>query len=223
MTPEELCVVTAVARAAAFIGAPTAPDSELEPSHPAFDAFRRMTYIWTDGQSFQPVGDHFRIWLDFLRERGVVEVWLDLHGSETVGRTRNGEGEDAWRGADDGELLTMRGRSEPAAPSAGSDVATAEAALRASLDSALSSTLKATREGKLSTALGILNAANDGENSGVDWAHAVLPDRAYGADARRLFAAAAIAWPGAEEPPGPLWRQSRDAVMGAVNSGRTLG
>ncbi len=224
MTPEELCVVTAVARAAAFLGAPSGSDFELEPSHPAFAAFRRVTYVWTDGQSFQPVGDHFRLWLDFLRERGVVEVWLDLHSSETVGRTRHGEGEDAWRAADDGELLTMRGRGEPATPSAALDVATAEAALRASLDSGLSSTLTATGEGTLNTALGILDGSDAGrEQSGAAWAHAVLPDGAYGADGRRLFAAAAIAWPGADEPPGPLWRQSRDAVMAAVNSGRSLG
>jgi len=223
MTPEELCVVTAVARAAAFIEAPTASDSELEPSHPAFAAFRRMTYIWTDGQSFQPVGDHFRLWLDFLRERSVVEVWLDLHGSETVGRTRNGEGGEAWRAADDGELLTMRGRSEPAEPPPKVDVSAAGAALRASLEIALASATTAARDDELRTALAILDAANDGERSGVDWAHAVLPDRAYGADARRVFAAAAIAWPGSEEPPGPLRRQSRDAVMAAVNSGRTLG
>ena len=221
MTPEELCVVTAVALAAAFLGAPAAPDSELEPSHPAFAAFRRVTYIWTDGQSFQPVGDHFRLWLDFLRERGVVEVWLDLHGGETVGRTRNGEGEEAWRAADDGELLTMRGRSEPAEPPPAVDVSAAAVALRASLDSALSSGLTATGEGKVSTALRILDGPDAGrEKSGVAWAHAVLPDRAYSVDARRLFAAAAIAWSGAEEPPGPLWRQSRDAVMAAVNSGR---
>src|SRR6202140_5921600 len=116
MTPEDLWCVPGVAPAAAFRGAPAAPDSELEPSHPAFAAFRRVTYIWTDGQSFQPVGDHFRLWLDFLRERGVVEVWLDLHGGETVCRTRNGEGEEAGRAAGDGELLTMRGRREPAEP-----------------------------------------------------------------------------------------------------------
>ena len=224
MTPEELCVVTAVARAAAFLGAPTTPDFELEPSHPAFAAFRRVTYVWIDGHSLQPVGDHFRLWLDFLRERGVVEVWLDLHSGETVGRTRYGEGEDAWRAADDGELLTMRGRSEPSARSAALDVTTADTALRASLVSALSSALTATREGMVSTSLAILDGSDAArEQAGIAWAYAALPDRAYGADARRLFAAAAIAWPGADEPPGPLWRRSRDAVMAAVNSGRILG
>ena len=223
MTPEELCVVTAVARAAAFLGAPTASDLELEPSHPAFAAFRRITYIWTDGQSFEPVGDHLRIWLDFLRERGVVDVWLDLLGSETVGRTRHGEGEDAWRAADDGELLTMRGRREPAVPPAAFDLTSAEAALRASLASAVPSAVTATREGERRAALAILDASDDGrEESGSAWAHFVLPDHAYGVEARRLFAAAAIAWPSPDEPPGPLWRHSRDAVMAAVNSGRTV-
>ena len=201
MTPEDLCVVTAVARASAFLGAPTAPDSELEPSHPAFAAFRRVTYVWTDGQSFEPLGDRLRLWLDFLRERGVTEVWVDLHGSEAVGRTRGGEGEDAWRAADDGELLTMRGRNEPAAAPAALDLTTADAALRASLGSALPSSVTATRDGELRTALAILGASDDGrEESGGAWAHFVLPDHAYGVEARRLFAAAAITWAGTPEP-----------------------
>jgi hypothetical protein len=222
MTPEQLCVVTAVARAAAFLDAPAAPDAELEPSHPAFAGFRRMNYIWTDGQSYEPVGDLFRLWLDFLRERGVVDVWLDLHGTEAVGRTRHADGDDAWRATDDGELLTMRGSSEPAEPPPAVDVAAAAAALRASLESALPSALTAVRDGELRAALAILDSSGDGgEQSSVDWPHFVLPDRAYGVDARRLFAAATIAWPAADEPSEPLLRQSRDAAMAAVNSGRT--
>jgi hypothetical protein len=222
MTPDQLCVVTAVALAAAFLNGPAAPEAELEPQHPAFAGFRRMNYIWTDGQSLLPVGDLFRIWLDFLRERGVVDVWLDLRGTETVGRTRHADGDDAWRATDDGELLTMRGSSEPAGPPPAVDVAAAAAALRESLEIALPSALTAARDGELRTALAILDASDDaGEQSGVDWPYFVLPDRAYGVDARRLFAAAAIAWPAAEEPSEPLLRRSRDAAMAAVNSGRT--
>jgi hypothetical protein len=222
MTPEQLCVVTAVARAVAFLDARAAPDAELEPQHPAFAGFRRMTYVWMDGKSFLPVGDLFRIWLDFLRERGVVDVWLDLQGTETVGRTRHADGDDAWRAADDGELLTMRGSSEPAEPPPPIDVAAADAALRTSLEIALPSALTAARDGELRSALAILDASDDGgEQAGVDWPYFVLPDRAYGVDARRLFAAAAIAWPAADEPSEPLLRQSRAAAMAAVNSGRT--
>jgi hypothetical protein len=222
MTPEQLCLVTAVARAAAFLDAPTASDDELEPPHPAFAAFRRLTYIWTDGQSFQPVGDHFRLWLDFLRKRGVIQVWLELHGGEMVGRTRHADGGDAWRAADDGELLTIRGWSEPVGPPLAFDVATAEAALRASLDNAVTLAPPAVRDRELRTALSILDSSDDGtEQSDVAWPYFVLPDRGFGVNARRLFAAAAIAWPDADEPPGPLRRKSRDAVMAAVNSCRT--
>ena len=222
MTPEQLCVVTAVARAAAFLDAPTVPDNDLEPTHPAFAGFRRTTYIWTDGQSFQPIGDSLRLWLDFLRERGVVDVWLDLRGVEAVGRTRHGEGEDAWRAADDGELMTMRGRSEPAAPPPPLDVAAAEAALRVALEVALASALTAERDRELRAALAVLDSSGDGGAlPEVDWPFFALPDRAYSVEARRLFGAAAIAWPDVDEQPEALRRASRDAVMAAVNSGRT--
>jgi hypothetical protein len=224
MTPEQLCVVAAVARAAAFLDAPAFPDNDLEPTYPALAGFRRMTYIWTDGQSFQPIGDNLRLWLGFLRDRGVVEVWLDLQGVEAVGRTRHEEGADAWRAADDGELMSMRGRSEPAASPSPIDVVAAEAALRAAVESALPSVLTADRDRDLRAALAILDSSGDGGAlSDVDWPFSVLPDQAYGVEARRLFGAAAIAWPEAVAQPEALQLASRDAVMAAVNSGRTTG
>jgi|ERR1700736_5894994 len=223
MTPEQLCVVAAVARAVAFLHAPAVPDDDLEPAHPTLAGFRRMTYIWTDGQSFQPIGDNLRLWLGFLRDRGVVEVWLDMEGVEAVARTRHEEGADAWRAADDGELMSMRGRSEPAPSTSPIDVADAEAALRAAVESALPTELTAERDRELRAALAILDSPrDDGALSDVEWPFLVLPDQGYGVAARRLFGAAATAWPEAAAQPEALQSALRDAVMAAVNSGRTV-
>ena len=60
--------------------------AKVDPPHPAFATFRRMSYVWVDGQAFEPIGDSLDLWLTFLRGNGARQAWLDVSGGDEVCR-----------------------------------------------------------------------------------------------------------------------------------------
>ena len=45
-----------------------------------------MSYVWVDGQAFEPIGDSLDLWLAFLRGNGARQAWMDVSGGEEVCR-----------------------------------------------------------------------------------------------------------------------------------------
>lgn len=216
MNPELLCAVTAAARAAAFVGEPDAPARELEPPHPAFVGFRRLAYIWIDAGAWQPVGDRFGIWLEFLRSRGVTDVRLDLRSADAAVWTLHGDAADVWRITDTGEQLSLCGESAVFTQDGDDAVGLAERTLRGAIVARLDEHPDQLQREELERALAILESPSDGsEVSDVAWPYFVLPERAYGLEARRLFGAAASAWANLGDPGALI---ARNAVAAAVNS-----
>lgn len=217
MTPEVLCAATAAARAAAHLGDEQASDRSLEPAHPAFVGFRRTTYIWTEAGVFEPVGDRFRLWLQFLRERAVRDVWLDLGPGGPAVRAQREAGSDVWHPVDLEGEMTMRGRAEPATDRPDGGVDAAGAALRDALATCLGDmALPSLRGGELRRSAAILDSADDGSDvSDVAWPYFLLPETS-GAAARRLLAAAAAAWSDPAEDAAAVAAVS--AVVAAVNA-----
>jgi len=217
MTPAELCTITAAARAAVFLDETGADERELEPPHPAFVGYRRMTYIWIEGDALLPIGDRVRMWLDFLRERGVRATWLHAAEAGFEVRATGRHGWDAWVVDGDAAQLSMRGGAAAEVPPPG-DTADAAAALRTALRVAAANRGDAMRRAELQRALAILDSTDDGsEVSDVAWPFFVLPARGYTVRARRLLGAAAAGWPpdpGREEE---LAEAARAAVLAAVN------
>ena len=41
-----------------------------------------MSYVWVDGQAFEPIGDSLDLWLAFLRGNGARQAWLDVSGGD---------------------------------------------------------------------------------------------------------------------------------------------
>lgn len=203
-----LCAAAAAARAQAFVRAPLPDDRLLEPPHPAFVGFRRMTYVWTEGNTMQPIGDRIRLWLEFLQAQTVDRAWLAVRGGETLVVTRGG-GTAAWQVFEDEGIMTMRGGPAPASPPPDADLMGAGGALRDAIREAIGGEGGLRRE-ELERGLAILGSTDDGsEVSDVAWPYFVLPEPAYGAAERRLLAAAGAAWP----LPAAV-----EGLMAAVNS-----
>ena len=217
MTPAVLCTATAAARAAVFLDDAAADDRELEPPHPAFVGFRRMTYIWVDGDALLPIGDRVRMWLDFLRERGVRSAWLRAVDAGFAVCAAGPRGSDTWVVDGDAVQLTMRGVSGSAAMPAG-DIEAAGHALRAALQVATARVADSMRRAELQRALAILDSSDDGsEASDVAWPFFILPARGYSTMARRLLGAAAAGWPADLTSDDELARMARAALLAAVN------
>ena len=213
-----VCAVAAAARARVYLHRPL-DDRALEPPHPAFVGFRRMAYVWIDGPVLQPVADRVRLWIEYLRDQGTSEVALGFDQDDAAVITA-GARSGRWLPRESDGSFTLRGG--PGAPAA-EDVEHAGAAA-ARLDTAVREVLAGSggvRRDELERALAILGSAEDGsELSDVAWPYFVLPDATYGADERRLLAAAMTAWPessgaGADDA---LRTAAMRAVAAAVNS-----
>jgi hypothetical protein len=215
VTPELFVSCAAAARArAALAGVELVPD-DLEPPHPAFAGFRRVAYLWEEGATTYPIGDRVATWLDFLRGRGAFDAWLE-HVAGPAIAVAHPASVDAWSASELEGAPLLRGRESPshaAAPEVdhpgAAELRRASAELR---DAALAAapTASPVEHDALLRCAAILDSPGDGgEVSDVAWPYFVLLDAAYAAPARRLFAAAAAAWP----LPAAL-----PAMLAAVNS-----
>jgi hypothetical protein len=222
MTPAELCAVTAAARAAVYLAASDAADHELEPPHPAFVGFRRMTYIWVEGVSLLPIGDRAHMWLDFLRERGARSARLHTDGAVFVVRVATRAGTDTWRVDGDAAQLTMRGEAGGGEAPAPLELDAATRTLRDALLVATARESDAMRRAELQRARAILDSPDDGsEVSDIAWPYFILPPRGYGVAARRLMGAAAASWPAEPAGDDDLADAARTAVLAAANEPHT--
>lgn len=220
-----LCVVAAAARAAVFLDRPDVDDRRLEPHAPELDPFRRMAYLWQDGQALLPIGDRLRLWLDFLRAQGTTAVQLRIEGRAGVvltstpaaaWRVLEEEGDARMLGAAAGGAdRETRAPGEPAPPSP-SEPADPAAELRRALEGAARHA-PTEAQARLGRALAILDAADGGSApSDAAWLYSVLPDDSYTPADRRLVAAAVTAWP--EAAAGALLDAAGAALMAVVNS-----
>ncbi|MFN2582691.1 MAG: hypothetical protein ABR498_08135 [Candidatus Dormibacteria bacterium] len=228
MEQRVLCSVTAAARAAAFKGDPHVPERGLAPPHPAFVGFRRMSYVWIEGDTLHPLGG-LPLWIDFLRKRGASTAWLRLHGRDATVASVDGDA-SSWRVSDDELSPTMRGSAEASGRRPEPDLRSATRELTGALRSGADAQQGLQRE-VYERGLAILASSDDGsEVSDVAWPHFVLPEVAgYSLEARRLIGAALTAWPAPPLavdgwsgydpwPPDPVLTAARAAVMTAVNS-----
>ena len=226
MEQRVLFAAAAAARAAAFVRGPTPDDRELEPPHPAFVGFRRMAYVWLEDNMLQPVGDRLRIWIEFMRAQGVTEVRLALP-HDAVWVQTGGRMQATWEAFEDEGIVTMRGRAGTGWRPPDADPGVTAERLRGSIATAMAAAA-GLRQDELERAIAILDSSGDGsEVSDVAWPYFALPASHYGDAARRLFAAAAAAWPiepaspqsgEPESHPDPLLLAAAAAAMTAVNS-----
>jgi hypothetical protein len=190
-----------------------------------------MSYVWVDGQAFEPIGDRLDLWLAFLRSNGARQVWMDVSGGEEVCRVTRGDGDETWRTVWNGGIFMLHGAEETGPPRRHETDVTATGqrlhhAVHAELDAGVSDV----RRTALERALEILAAPGDGEElSDVAWPYFVLPDGSPVA-ARRLIAAACAAWPESPAAADPDAKPARgegsvdaalDAIAAAVNSAAT--
>ncbi|MBV8301286.1 MAG: hypothetical protein JOY68_05135 [Candidatus Dormibacteraeota bacterium] len=196
MTPELFNLATAAARARCLIaGIDLGPD-ELEPRHPAFAGFRRVTYVWEEGLTSYPIGDRVALWIDFVRQRRPRTAHLALDPGPPSVRIDEADGASAWTAADLEGAPLVRGATTVLAHSAGRPVGDASSELRAAAAAAAPHAATAMERDALLRATAILDSPGDGgEVSDVAWPYFVLPESAYRPEARRLLAAAAAAWP----------------------------
>jgi hypothetical protein len=186
--------------------------ADLEPRHPAFTGFRRVTYLWEDGATSYPIGDRTGIWLDFLAERGAAEAVLAVEGGGYALRVRHAAGDDVWTPGDLEGAPLLRGRTASGATTpARDDLGAAAEALRNAAAAAATASEAAMERDALLRAVAILASDGDGgEVSDVAWPYFLLPERAFATAARRLLAAAAAAW---------TCTAARGAAAAAVNRG----
>ncbi|MFI5285158.1 MAG: hypothetical protein ACHQ4F_02445 [Candidatus Dormibacteria bacterium] len=201
------------------------------PRHPAFATFGKMSYVWVDGQAFEPIGDSLDLWLTFLRSNGARQAWLDVSGGEEVCRVIRGDGEETWRTVWNGGIFMLHGAEETGPPRRReTDIAAMSGRLNDALHAEVEAGATDVRRAALERALEILSAPGDGgEVSDVAWPYFVLPDGSPKA-ARRLIAAASAAWPETLASADPDAKPARgvgsvdaalDAIAAAVNSAAT--
>lgn len=211
-----LAAIAAASRAIAYVARPDAGDRDLEPPHPAFVGFRRMTYVWTEGSTLEPIGDRIRLWLDFLRGQGTAGAWLSLDAGTAVVATSGGVAA-VWHVVDADGSLTMRGARAEVGPALRVDAAAADRLARAL---ALAKPEAGLRRDEIERATAILESQDDGaEVSDVAWPYFLLPGDGYSAADRRLLAAAVSAWPASDDVTSVALRHAAAAAMtAAVNS-----
>jgi hypothetical protein len=190
-----------------------------------------MSYVWVDGQAFEPIGDSLDLWLAFLRGNGARQAWLDVSGGEEVCRVIRGDGDETWRTIWNGGIFMLHGAEETGPPRRRE---TDVAALSQRLDDAVHAEIAAgatdVRRSALERALEILASPGDGEEvSDIAWPYFVLPEGSPTA-ARRLIAAASAAWPESPATADPDAKPPRgegcvdvalEAIAAAVNSAAT--
>jgi hypothetical protein len=210
---------------------PTDSRATVAPPHPAFAAFRKMSYIWVDGRAFEPIGDSLDLWLVFLRDRGAQEAWLDVSGGTEVCRVIRNDGAETWTAVWNGGIYMLHGAEDSGPPRRHEiDLAGTAAQLERSVDTELQAGATDVRRVALQRSVAILGSAGDGEElSDVAWPYFVLPDGSATA-ARRLIAAACATWPDIGGVPDPAATPERAggaveaalvAIAAAVNSSGT--
>jgi hypothetical protein len=225
-----LCLASASARASRSLANPLDSGAGVAPPHPAFAAFRKMSYIWVDGRDFEPIGDSLDLWLVFLRDRGAREAWLDVSGGSEVCHVTRRDGDESWTIVWNGGIYMLHGAEDTGPPRRHEiDVDGAAARLQELVAAELQAGAPDVRRTALERAAAILASAGDGEEvSDVAWPYFVLPDGASTA-ARRLIAAACATWPEIGGAPDPAAVPARGdgaveaallAIAAAVNSVR---
>ena len=190
-----------------------------------------MSYVWVDGQSFEPIGDSLDLWLAFLRGNGARQAWLDVSGGEEVCRVIRGDGDETWRTIWNGGIFMLHGAEETGPPRRReTDVVALTQRLHDAVQTEIEAGATAVRRTALERALEILASPGDGEEvSDVAWPYFVLPDGSPTA-ARRLIAAASAAWPESPATADPDAKPPRgegfvdvalEAIAAAVNSAAT--
>ncbi|MGA8362176.1 MAG: hypothetical protein WB793_11180 [Candidatus Dormiibacterota bacterium] len=203
----------------------------MAPPHPAFAAFRKMSYVWVDGQSFEPIGDSLDHWLTYLGGNGARQAWLDVAGAEEVCHVIRSDGDETWRTVWNGGIFMLHGSEDTGPPHRReTDVDAMAVRLHDAVHAELGAGAADVRRAALERALEILASARDGEEvSDVAWPYFVLPDGSTTAS-RRLIAAASAAWPETPAAADPDARPPRgegcvdaalEAIAAAVNSAAT--
>ncbi len=187
-----------------------------------------MSYVWVDGQAFEPIGDSLDLWLAFLRGNGARQAWMDVSGGDEVCRVIRGDGAETWRTVWNGGIFMLHGAEETGPPRhRETDVPGTGQRLQDAVHAEMDAGAVDARRAALQRALEILASAGDGEEvSDVAWPYFVLPDGSPTAT-RRLIAAASAAWPESPAAADPDARPARgdacvaaalDAIAAAVNS-----
>jgi hypothetical protein len=221
----------AAAHAGRFVNDPADASARLAPRHPAFAAFRKMSYVWVDGQAFEPIGDSLDLWLTYLGGNGARQAWIDVSGGEEVCRITRRDGDETWRTIWNGGIFMLHGSEETGPPRRReTDLTGTAQRLHDAIHVELESGAGDVRRAALDRALAILASDGDGEEvSDVAWPYFVLPDGSPMA-ARRLIAAASAAWPETPASADPDAKPARgegcvdaalDAIAAAVNSAAT--
>lgn len=203
----------------------------MAPPHPAFATFRKMSYVWVDGQAFEPIGDSLDLWLTFLRGNGARQAWLDVSGGDEVIRVIRGDGAETWRTVWNGGIFMLHGAEETGPPRhRETDVSGMAQRLHDAVHAEVEAGATDVRRAALDRALEILAAPGDGEEvSDVAWPYFVLPDGSP-VSARRVIAAAAAAWPESAAAADPDAKPARgeacvdaalDAIAASINSAAT--
>jgi hypothetical protein len=221
----------ATARAGRFVNDPGDARAGIAPPHPAFATFRKMSYVWVDGQAFEPIGDSLDLWLAFLRGNGARQAWMDVSGGEEVCRVIRRDGDETWRAIWNGGIFMLHGAEETGPPRPHeTDVSAMAQRLHDAVHAEIETGAGEVRRAALERALEILASPGDGEEvSDVAWPYFVLPDGSPTA-ARRLVAAACAAWPETPATADPDAKPARgegcvdaalEAIAAAVNSAAT--
>jgi hypothetical protein len=221
----------AAARAGRFVSDPADTRAGIAPRHPAFATFRKMSYVWVDGQAFEPIGDSLELWLTFLRGNSARQAWLDVSGGDEVCRVIRADGAETWRTVWNGGIFMLHGAEETGPPRhRETDVSGTGQRLHDAVHAEVEAGASDVRRAALERALEILASPGDGEEvSDVAWPYFVLPDGSPTAT-RRLIAAACAAWPetpAAADPDARPAREQRcvdaalEAIAAAVNSAAT--
>jgi hypothetical protein len=187
-----------------------------------------MSYVWVDGNAFEPIGDSLDLWLVFLRDRGARDAWLDVSGGTEVCRVVRRDGAETWTIVWNGGIYMLHGAEDTGPPRRHEiDLAAAGGQLEAEIDAESQAGTGEVRRVALERAIAILDSEGDGEEvSDVAWPYFVLPDGAWVA-ARRLLAAACATWPEMGGAPDPAATPERGqaaveaslvAIATAVNS-----
>ena len=203
----------------------------MAPPHPAFATFRKMSYVWVDGQAFEPIGDSLDLWLTFLRGNGARQAWLDVSGGDEVIRVIRGDGAETWRTVWNGGIFMLHGAEETGPPRhRETDISGMAQRLHDAAHAEVEAGATDVRRAALDRALEILAAPGDGEEvSDVAWPYFVLPDGSP-VSARRVIAAAAAAWPESAAAADPDAKPARgeacvdaalDAIAASINSAAT--
>ena len=190
-----------------------------------------MSYVWVDGQAFEPIGDSLDLWLSFLRGSGARAVWMDVSGGDEVCRVTRGDGDETWRTVWNGGIFMLHGSEETGPPRhRETDVSGLAQRLHDAVHAEMEAGAAGVRQASLERALEILASPADGEEvSDVAWPYFVLPASSPVA-ARRLIAAAAAAWPETAAVADPDAKPERGigcidaalaAIAAAVNSAAT--